>query len=254
MPEPNVGSQDWLYNLYADFWNPEDPSGIQPTAYDFEQGYVLGSPYQMNEPGVGVVEAYMGGNQTWTDPFGVQMSGPNMQQVGDTWQVGTLLNLDDWLAEFDQYIPAFNIQNAQDAYNIGLLEKDKAVKDVLKKGRNSEQYLFDVLYSQDDYDTIYDTALGVGRLSDFKNLANINQMESNYAAEVYNTLGNLGSMGAFTSGELNEGAYQTTVGGGWGDAAVAGNMDFCEQQCEGLAGLAHANCMASCAASGTGGV
>tara|TARA_X000001388_G_C2215261_1_gene116930 strand:- start:519 stop:1286 length:768 start_codon:yes stop_codon:yes gene_type:complete len=254
MHEPTIGSQDWLYNLYADFWNEGD-SGLQPTAYDFEQGYMIGNPMEVDiltSVGQGQLGPF---NYEWTDSNDNTQYTP-MQQWNENagiYEVGTILNLDQWLAEWDQYIPKYNMQNAQDAYDIGLLEKDKAVADVFRKGRNSEKYLFDVLYSQDDYDTMYDTALGVGRLSDFKNLANINQMENQYAADVYNTLGDLGSMGAFTPGAINEDVYQTTVGGGWGDAAIADNMDFCEQQCADLSGASYALCMSSCAATGSGG-
>ena len=72
MPEPTVGSQDWLYNLYSDFWNQGD-AGIQPTAYDFEQGYALGSPYEMD-----VLDSdYYAGYQSYTNPFGTEYSVPN---------------------------------------------------------------------------------------------------------------------------------------------------------------------------------
>ena len=274
--EGDFGNSNFGEGSYGEF-----NYGYAPSVSDFQQGYISGPSYQFAqgenwqdylnlEAGswypegttYGEMPGYnplYGGNPWEEVGYDPNFAAPSQQwnEAAGTWQVGTFLNLSDWLSQWDQYRPQFNFQNVQDAWDIGLLEKDKALQDVFAKGRSGKKYLHDILYGQDTSDSVYDRALGVGRLSDFSNLAHKYAMEQGYANTAYDSLTEMLELGAFSSGPINQGSWQTTVGGGWGDEAVADNTDACHSYCWGQfgeAGPEYGNCMASCAATGMGGV
>ena len=57
-------------------------------------------------------------------------------------------------------------------------------------------------------------------------------MEQGYLYDVYSQIGNIAGQGAFSSGGINEGYWQTSMGGGWGsDDATSDNQDFCIDHC-----------------------
>jgi hypothetical protein len=279
----DIGSQEWLYSLYHDFWDTntgysagiqdEDGNWIESPDFnnpDFGQG---SGDYAFGNEGSGSGPAYGG------DIFGYNPNAPTnadfqagYMNVGQydygTWDTGvdytlpvgggltadttgTFLNLDQWLSEWGQYMPLLSDQDIQGARNIGKLAKDKQMAETLNQGQRGLNYIQGELRStgKKDIDHLYKQALGQGRLLDFKTAANIYNIEQNYLYDVYGALGDMASQGAFSSGGINEGVWQTSVGGyagGWGEDADPDNVNFCTSQCQEIMGDASADAMGNC--------
>ena len=130
------------------------------------------------------------------------------------------MNLDQWLADWSQYMPSFVPEDIESAKIVGKLAKEKNVWDILKNVNQAGADIDKFLHRGDSskVQNIYDSALATGRLSDFQTSSNIWDIEQGYVSDVYNSLGEMAGAGAFDWGNVNEGDYfQSTVDPGGGD-------------------------------------
>ena len=285
MPDYTVGTQEWLYDLYSQFWDtstgysaqgqpdfgsPHFGQGTGSWAYGQEHGgsmdYYDPSAPSVNEfmQGFANVGQYNFGDfdewENYNAPFGDWTEADiHYNPWQENREVGTFLNLDQWLAEWVGYMLTFDVQNLADARKIGTLERNKQVAELLDKGLSARKYINKGLVGSGNksIDYLYDQAVSTGRLLDFKTSANLYDLEQGYLYDVYNQLGNIAGQGAFSSGGINQGAWQTTVGGGWGsEEATADNVNFCSSYCDDAdldnSEVTYGSCVAGCMNTGPG--